>query len=142
MTDTPPPAPAGSGSQPSSTTPSRPSGLIEKDLTKEEPEVSERVEKGELPKTEKPTVDTYDLTQAQEGTRGDLARGLLWLLTLTVGSVVLFVGLGRLEGALLVQSIFPSLVTLAGTALGFYFGSQSGRSGSSGASGSQPPANS
>ena len=67
----------------------------------------------------------YDSEETRENTRGDLARGLLWLLTLVVGGVLVFIGLGRLDGTVLTQSIFPSLVALAGTALGFYFGSQS-----------------
>lgn len=70
----------------------------------------------------------YNETQAREETRGDLARGLLWLLTFAIGGVLAFIGLGRLEGTVLSQSIFPSLVALAGTALGFYFGSQTARS--------------
>jgi hypothetical protein len=67
----------------------------------------------------------YDPEPAREAARGDLARGLLWLLTFTIAGVLVFVGLGRLDGAVITQSIFPSLIALAGTALGFYFGSQS-----------------
>jgi hypothetical protein len=63
--------------------------------------------------------------ERREEARGDLARGLLWLLTFAVGGVLAFVGLGRLDGTVIAQSIFPSLIALAGTALGFYFGSQS-----------------
>src|SRR5271154_4552182 len=69
----------------------------------------------------------YNSEETRENTRGDLARGLLWLLTLVVGGVLVFIGLGRLEGTVLTQSIFPSLVALAGTALGFYFGSQTAK---------------
>jgi len=36
-----------------------------------------------------------------------------------------------LEGSVITQSIFPSVIALAGTALGFYFGSQSGKNGNS-----------
>lgn len=71
----------------------------------------------------------------REDVRGDLARGLLWLLTLAIGGVLAFVGLGRVDGTVITQSIFPSLVALAGTALGFYFGSQSGKNSDSRASG-------
>lgn len=67
----------------------------------------------------------------RENTRGDLARGLLWLLTFVIGGVLGFVGLGRLEGTVITQSVFPSLIALAGTALGFYFGSQTGKNGDS-----------
>lgn len=71
--------------------------------------------------------------ERREEARGDLARGLLWLLTFAIGGVLAFVGLGRLDGTVITQSIFPSLVALAGTALGFYFGSQSGKNSDSGA---------
>ncbi|HXB20568.1 MAG TPA: hypothetical protein VNV88_04255 [Candidatus Solibacter sp.] len=69
----------------------------------------------------------FSLEERREEARGDLARGLLWLLTFVIGGVLAFVGLGRLDGTVITQSVFPSLVALAGTALGFYFGSQSGR---------------
>lgn len=67
----------------------------------------------------------FDLEENREGTRGDLARGLLYLLTFVIGGVLVFIGSGRLDGTVLTQSVFPSLIALAGTALGFYFGSQS-----------------
>ena len=82
--------------------------------------------------------ESYDPRRDQEGTRGDLARGLLWLLTFAIGGVLVFVGLGRLDGTVITQSIFPSLVALAGTALGFYFGSQTGKPDASPSSNSQP----
>ncbi len=65
----------------------------------------------------------FNPDEDRERTRGDLARGLLWLLTFCVGGILIFVGLGRLEGTVITQSVFPSLIALAGTALGFYFGS-------------------
>jgi hypothetical protein len=105
----------------------------EQDLTAIEPEASSQVAQA-APAT--PQLEPYDPEEAREGTRGDLARGLLWLLTLTIGGMIVFVGLGRLDGTLLVQSVFPSLVTLAGTALGFYFGSQTARN-----AGGSPPTN-
>ena len=77
----------------------------------------------------------FNLEERREEARGDLARGLLWLLTFAIGGVLVFVGLGRLDGTVITQSIFPSLVALAGTALGFYFGSQSGKNSDSGSSG-------
>jgi hypothetical protein len=91
----------------------------------------------EKPLPEKP----YNLDRAREETRGDLARGLLWLLAFTVAGVLVFVALGRVDGSAITQSIFPSLVALAGTALGFYFGSQVNSPGgaASGAAG-KPPA--
>ena len=72
-------------------------------------------------------LEPFNPDRDREQTRGDLARGLLWLLTFTVGGVLAFIALGRLEGSVLSQSIFPSLIALAGTALGFYFGSQTNR---------------
>jgi hypothetical protein len=56
-----------------------------------------------------------------------LARGLLWLLAFTIGGIFIVVGSGKVDGAVLAQSIFPSLIALAGTALGFYFGSQAAK---------------
>src|SRR3954469_2148337 len=48
----------------------------------------------------------------REVIRSDLARGLLWLLTITIGAVIFFVGLGQVKSDVLTQTIFPSLVTL------------------------------
>lgn len=76
----------------------------------------------------------YDPEPEREITRGALARGLLWLLSFVIGGVLMFIGLGRLEGSVLTQSVFPSLIALAGTALGFYFGSQATKSVRDGAS--------
>jgi hypothetical protein len=76
-------------------------------------------------------TEPFNPDPIREETRGDLARGLLWLLTFAIGGVLFFVGVGRLEGTVITQSIFPSLIALAGTALGFYFGSQTGRSSDS-----------
>lgn len=130
------PTPDPPGQQPSSG--SSADGLKEIDLTQQNPVDSERIVKQETIRTV-PKVAEYDLVQAQEGTRGDLARGLLWLLTMTIGGMILFVGLGRLDGTLLAQSVFPSLVTLAGTALGFYFGSHTGRGTDDKSAGENPP---
>jgi len=80
----------------------------------------------------------FNPDERREEARGDLARGLLWLLTFAIGGVLAFVGLGRLDGTVITQSIFPSLVALAGTALGFYFGSQSAKNSDSGAPGDTP----
>ncbi|MEO7143250.1 MAG: PKD domain-containing protein [Bryobacteraceae bacterium] len=75
----------------------------------------------------------FNPDEVREAARGDLARGLLWLLTFAIGGVLAFVGLGRLDGTVITQSIFPSLVALAGTALGFYFGSSAKSSADAGA---------
>jgi len=42
-------------------------------------------------------------------------------------AVIFFVGMGQVNSDVLTQSIFPSLVTLTGTALGFYFGAQTAK---------------
>jgi hypothetical protein len=83
---------------------------------------------------------TVDLDQLREGARGDLARGLLYLLTFAIGGVLVFIGTGRLDGTVLTQSVFPSLIALAGTALGFYFGSQSNNSNTASSGKPVPPA--
>jgi len=90
-------------------------------------------DESQIPPKTRISVQTkpFDLEENREGTRGDLARGLLYLLTFAIGGVLVFIGLGRLEGTVLTQSVFPSLIALAGTALGFYFGSQSNKDSSS-----------
>jgi len=99
---------------------------------------------GESPEDNPPTAPLsviakpFDVEENREGTRGDLARGLLYLLTFAIGGVLVFIGMGRIEGTVLSQSIFPSLIALAGTALGFYFGSQSANK-DNGNSNSNPP---
>jgi hypothetical protein len=60
--------------------------------------------------------------------RGRLAAGLLVMLGLAVVGIFALVWIGRLPGEVLIQGIFPSLVALAGTATGYYFGGQA-RSG-------------
>jgi len=80
------------------------------------------------PNAAKPTQPLErDPEAPREVIRSDLARGLLWLLTITIGAVIFFVGLGQVPSEVLTQSIFPSLVTLTGTALGFYFGAQTAK---------------
>jgi hypothetical protein len=105
------------------------------DLTKVDPEPPAAPAPGSGVQT-KP----FDLEQGREETRGDLARGLLYLLTFAIGGVLVFIGTGRLDGTVLTQSVFPSLIALAGTALGFYFGSQSANG--SGSAGRPSPAGS
>jgi hypothetical protein len=69
------------------------------------------------------------LDQRQETTRGLLGRALLLLLTGIVAAVFTFVGIGVIPPRYLVETIFPSVVTLVGTALGFYFGSRTAGGG-------------
>lgn len=95
----------------------------------------------QLPPSQLVEQTPYDLGRAREETRSDLARIILYLLAFVIGGVLLFIGTGQLAASTLVQSIFPSLVTLAGTALGFYFGAQSAKDDSRGGSSSRndPP---
>ena len=97
--------------------------MAELDLTDEKP--------ADKPAASVSLTPSFSLDRNREETRGDLARGLLWLLTLVIGGVLVFVALGRLDGTVITQSVFPSLIALAGTALGFYFGSQSGKTADS-----------
>lgn len=62
----------------------------------------------------------FDLLRAQEETRGLLAKGLLLLLAATVLSVIGLAAAGRLS-AVEMAAILSPVVTLTGTALGFYF---------------------
>jgi hypothetical protein len=121
------------------TSPSLKEKASELDLTLQEPaEYSQNV--STVPAIDVEAREVFNEIETRENTRGDLARGLLWLLTLVVGGVLVFIGLGRLDGTVLTQSIFPSLVALAGTALGFYFGSQTAK-GSDTATGTSPNGN-
>jgi hypothetical protein len=73
---------------------------------------------------DRPKQELYDPSEDRELVRGHLARGLLWLLAFLIGGALWFIGMGRLDGGALTQSILPSVIALAGTALGFYFGTQ------------------
>lgn len=70
----------------------------------------------------RPPIRVFNMDEAREGTRADLAKRLVWLLVVVVVAAMMFVGMGILEGAVVVQSVLPSIVALTGTALGFYFG--------------------
>jgi hypothetical protein len=61
--------------------------------------------------------------------RGRLAAALVASLMLATVGIFALVWTGRLPGEVLIQGVFPSLVPLAGTSTGYYFGGQS-RSGS------------
>jgi hypothetical protein len=101
------------------------------DLTKEEPQQSEQVPITPSSPILVSEAKPYDPGKDREGTRAALARSLLLLLAFSIGGVLFFIGMGRLEGTVLTQSVFPQLITLVGTALGFYFGSQSGTNNNS-----------
>src|SRR5579884_2186485 len=66
----------------------------------------------------------YDPEPRREATRGWLAAGLLVLVFITVGAGIVFIIVGKMQGTALVESILPQVITLAASALGFYFGGQ------------------
>jgi hypothetical protein len=73
-----------------------------------------------------PRAKAYDPAEDRERTRGRFAIGLLWLLTFTTLSICLLVAASVVPFDALTATIFPSLVTLTGTVLGFYFGEKRG----------------
>ncbi len=78
------------------------------------------------------TLIPYSPDKDRETTRGTLARWLVALLWFTVGGALFFIALGRLDSTALTQSIFPPVIALVGTALGFYFGTQAGQNAAQG----------
>jgi hypothetical protein len=88
---------------------------------------AESIDEADVDKNKAVVITPDEVPTGREMIRADLARGLLWLLTGTIGAVIFFVGIGQIQGSVLTESIFPSLVTLTGTALGFYFGSQTAK---------------
>jgi lipid-binding SYLF domain-containing protein len=106
------------------------------DLTSDPQELASVARRLDRPRTVK---------DPRETTRSQLARWLMGLLTLTVVTLLLLAGL-QLAGIVgasgtsirdLAQIVLTPVVTLTGTALGFYFGSQSTTGESAG--GSAPP---
>jgi hypothetical protein len=94
-----------------------------------------------------PAEETISIPASVEGhretTRSHLARWLMGLLTITVLTLLLLAGL-QLAGIIgttgisiadLAQIVLTPVVTLTGTALGFYFGAQSTSAGGSAPSG-------
>ncbi len=84
--------------------------------------------------TTKPASAQDVIQQHRESMRGVLALSVLALIALVVTGAMYFVASGRLDGTVISQGLFPALLTLAGTALGFYFGSErvSGQASSGG----------
>ena len=72
-----------------------------------------------------PTLRPYSPARHREWTRALIAGLLLLLLGITVGGILFAVYTGRLEGTSLTQAVFPAMVGLVGTAIGFYFGGES-----------------
>jgi hypothetical protein len=74
-------------------------------------------------------IPRFDIVESQERTRSNLAYGLLGVLVLTLAGIGIFVTFAP-EGEKtenhreLLTLIWTSEVTLVGSALGFYFGSQ------------------
>lgn len=82
-----------------------------------------------------PTLEPFNLTREQEKVRGRIAEGLLMLLAVIVLFAFLtlwiysttFVDLEKL-----MTIIFAPVITLVGTATGYYFGNKTSQSGPSG----------
>lgn len=107
--------------------------IEEKDLTGEDGDLSAAsASRLEAPP---PTLEPFNLTREQEKVRGRIAEGLLMML----GVILLFsfltlwafgTNFGDLEK--LMTIIFAPLITLVGTATGYYFGNKTSQSGASG----------
>jgi hypothetical protein len=76
---------------------------------------------------EQPRPLVFDLVASQERTRAWLAMGLLALLVLSVIGIAVYLAFNRDDDANreLITLVWTSEVTLASSALGFYFGSKS-----------------
>jgi hypothetical protein len=98
------------------------------------------------PETQIETPGAGSLEMHRETTRGQLARWLMALLSVTVGTILLLGGLQMadiLDGAKisvqdLAQAVLTPVVTLTGTALGFYFGAQTAGKNTGGTIGNWP----
>jgi hypothetical protein len=68
----------------------------------------------------------YDIPASQEKTRARLAMGLLFLLGCSLLGIAAYIALNRddVTNRELITLIWTSEVTLASSALGFYFGSK------------------
>jgi hypothetical protein len=75
---------------------------------------------------EQPRPLVFDLAASQEKTRARLAMGLLFLLGGSLIGIAIYVALNRddVTNRELITLIWTSEVTLASSALGFYFGSK------------------
>jgi hypothetical protein len=56
-------------------------------------DVSNKEGAGPPPPPQSTSPKRYNQAETQENTRGDLARGLLWLLTFAIGGILVFIGL-------------------------------------------------
>lgn len=86
-----------------------------------------------------PTLEPFNLTKEQERVRGRIAEGLLMMLGILL--LFAFVTLWVYGGTFadlekLMTIIFAPLITLVGTATGYYFGNKSAGSQGTGPSGS------
>jgi hypothetical protein len=64
----------------------------------------------------------YDPAPLRESTRTWIVGSLMAILALTIVGLYVLVYSDKVAGSAFMQTVFPSLVGLAGTALGFYFG--------------------
>lgn len=81
-----------------------------------------------------PREEEYNPAPARERVRGVLAIGLFVLVSLLAGGSYALVAVNRLskEDMEALNPIFAALVTLTGTAIGFYFGGGGGKNGGPG----------
>jgi hypothetical protein len=100
-----------------------PAPIPEVDLTEEDSKKvgSEQVREAYERQPSKPP--TRSIPEMRELVRGWLAKGLVWLLILTVMSILILLATGRLT-AVQASLVLSPVVALTGTALGFYFGSE------------------
>jgi hypothetical protein len=75
---------------------------------------------------EQSSPSAYDIPASQEKTRARLAMGLLFLLGGSLIGIAIYIALNRddVTNRELITLIWTSEVTLASSALGFYFGSK------------------
>jgi hypothetical protein len=72
----------------------------------------------------------FDPTRAREDVRRLLATGILGTLIATiVGIFVLVAVMTPRDLSAIIQTVFPALIGITGTVMGFYFGSHQGSAG-------------
>ena len=105
----------------------------EKDLTSEDGDLS--AESASQLEAAPPALEPFNLTKEQEKVRGRIAEGLLMML----GVIVLFAFLtlwayGATFSDLekLMTIVFGPVITLVGTATGYYFGNKTSTTGAAG----------
>ena len=72
------------------------------------------------------TAVSGDIAQQRENVRAELARWVMALLTVVAIGVAILVICKGSSAEVLATALFTPVVGIAGTVLGFYFGSQDG----------------